>query len=526
MESAKKKDNLPDVKVEKAGAGRMLVGFIKIRVLGLPDPIYERMILLKKLKKTLKHIDIKGINFSKNALAKDFGEYLFNIYRYFYPLKKVIDFSKPKIKRNFTEYLINTFANDNQKEILKQLLSEDFIRENLTSSSGKTASQKIKDMYKTLQNSFTKEQVKKINSIFSLGISLYEFFKFDLYVLIKKFTGEMKEENVTAIPPMRDVPVEQVETLIKDMTDHFYMLSNDANYYDFIEHFSRHLGRDIIPQEDFNKFIKLINKLVKSNYLMMMVQYITQDVFFRPFYSFAEKPALAEFMQELANDINGLQTQIAGALKIEKQEKILKDLFGSANFMELTSYTPEQNEYLTRNNITGFIYTDPLNILKKFMMDVYNRYFRKSLHTFILKATFVSHSFQEEMNSYYYICNNIIEQILSLEEKLKGKEGWDRISSLIKGRGKDSNLSSLAKKYVAEVNDSVKDILDQARNSFEPLKERLKEVIESYNKNQKDPITNIKNFSGTATADIMKQLAHAYNDLSKILVYFKIVIKD
>lgn len=526
METAKNQDQTKEVRVEDITMGRTVLGFIKIRILGLPDPLYERIVLLKKLKKILKKLDIKGINFSKQRLTKEFGEYLFDIYRYYYPLKNIIDFSKPKNVRNFIEFLINSVASDKQKETLNQLLSEDFIKESLVSMGGKNSSAKIKDMYKEFHNSFTKEQLKKINFVFSLGSSLYECLKFDFYVLLKKFCPELKEENVTSPPAFREVDVEQVEVMIKDMTDHFYMLNMEANYYEFIDAYGKFLGRDIIPQEDFQKFMKLITKLVKTNYLMLMVQYITGDVFFRPFYSFSEKNAFSEYMKEIVNLINSMQTKIAGAIRVEKLDKTLKELFGSSNFLELTGYTPEQNDYLVRNNAGGFVYVDSLNVLKKFMLDVYNRYLRKNLHSFILKATFVSQHFQENMNSYYYNCNSIIDQILAFEEKMKGKEGWDRISGLIKGRGKDSSLSHLAKKYVNEFNEEAREILNKALNTFEQLKENLREIIESYNKGQKDPVTNIKTFAGTGTVDIVKNLAHAFNDLSKVLAYFKMVIKE
>ena len=110
-------------------------------------------------------------------------------------------------------------------------------------------------------------------------------------------------------------------------------------------------------------------------------------------------------------------------LKNQKIEQLVQDLFGQTNFVETTAYTFEQNEYLMKNGIGSLTYVEPLNVLKKFMMDKYNRYLRKSLHTFILKATFASPAFSESMNTLYHHFNTLMDSILEFENKMKAKRG-------------------------------------------------------------------------------------------------------
>ncbi|PKL15429.1 MAG: hypothetical protein CVV50_00195 [Spirochaetae bacterium HGW-Spirochaetae-6] len=512
--------------LEDVGSVRILFSFVKSRLLGIPDPVYEKVVLLKKVKKKLKKLGLKGINFSKNKMSAEFGKFLFQVYTYFYPLRKVIELEQPSAKKNFLQFLVLSVANDRQKEMLNQLLSEDFYLEILGREGNKKTSEKLKEMYKEITKSFSKEQIKKINRIYSLGDSLFNFLKYDLFVLLRKFSPEMKEDHIYNPPGFRELSITQVEGNLKEFTDHIYFLNPDANYFEFIENYGRFIGRDIIPQKDFQKFFNLIITLIRTNFVVLLVQYISKDVFFRPFHSYSEVNAYANFMKELVNSINTLQTKSNQKIKNETLDKIIKELFEGTEFMELTAYTPEQDQFLKRNNLDGFVYSQQLNVLKKFFLEKYNRYIRKNLHAVIVKGAFVSTEFREVMNSLYYASNNSLEAILELENKLKGKDGWDKLLNLIRGKTTDSSLSFLAKRNVEEINSDVLRVITDALSCFESLKDKLKIVVEDFNSGNKNNISNIKKMAGTTTVEIIKHLAKGFNDTSKLLYYYKMSMRN
>ncbi len=514
-----------EIKIDEVGSVRILLSFIKNRILGIPDPIYEKVVLLKKVRKKLKKINIKGIQFSKNRLTADFGKFLYQIYRYFYPLKSVIELGKPSNKNSFLLYLIQDVCNDKQSENLDLLLSEKHVQELFNNSDSKKANKQIKDLYKEFSRSFSKVQSKKVNHLFSMGESLFNFLKFDLYVLIRKFSPDMKEDNVYGSPNFRDVSAGQVESMLKDFADFIYFLNTDADYYEFIKVYGKFLGRDIIPPEDFQKFFSLLHNLIKTNYLVLMVQYISKDVFFRPYYSYSEKNAFAQFLKNLVESVNKLQSKTNDQIRNQTINKILVELFNTSDFFELTAYTYEQNEYLKKHGMSKFIYIEAFNSLKKFMLDKYNKNLRKSIHVFILKASFTTVEFSESLNTLYYETNTIIEKILNIEGKLKGEDGWSKIQNLLRGKATDSSLGYLAKKNIDEFNSDIKKIILDSLNILNILKTKLKIVVDAYNKNLSEPIANIKKFAGNNTVEVIKHLANGFNDISKILVYFKIIFK-
>lgn len=525
MGEQKKSQSQPEIRVEDIGVARILIGFIKTRILGIPDPLYEKLYLLKKIKSQLKKINIDGIHFNKNKLKPKLASYFFQIYRFFHPLRKIIDFAKPSKVKDFIYFLVNEVSTDKQKELIKQLTTENFMLESIANIGSNKTSKKIKELYKELSSSYTKEQSKKINYYFSLGESFHEFLKFDLYTLIKKFAPDFKEENTATEPNFREVDIKPLISVIKEFVDHIYMLNLDANYYDFIQLYSKFINKEIIPVNDFQMFFKSITSLVKNNYLLLLVQFISKDVFFRPFHTYTEKNAMNDFLKDVVNNINLIQKKVSDSLKTQSINKLLQDLFGQANFREMTHYTAEQVEYLMKHHVEPFSYTEQMNVLKKFMLDKYNRYIRKTVNTFIVKAGFVSATFQEKFNSLYYQANGVIDKLLDFEKKLQGKDGWDRIVSLIRNKGVDPNLIFLARKNVLEFNQDAKNILFEAMDVFENLKNHIKIVVEAYNKGSKEHVSNIKNFASTSTQEVIKYLAQSFNDISKLLNYFSLVLK-
>ena len=259
---------------------------------------------------------------------------------------------------------------------------------------------------------------------------------------------------------------------------------------------------------------------------MLLVQYVSQDVYFRPFYSFSEKSIFTEYMKELAIYLNQTQSKALDSMRIKTIEKMLLDLFGMTNIVEMTSYTAEQSEFLIKNNIGAFSYVEPMNVLKKFLMDKYNRYIRTNLNTLIVKSTFTQESFREHINTLYYAMNSIMDKILEFENKLKENDGWDKIVNLVRGRGKDSSLAYLAKKNMTEYNQQAREIIDFFIENAEGMKEKTKEIVEAYNKGKKEPISDLKTFAGSTSSEVVKNIAQSYNDINKVLTYFKIILKD
>lgn len=522
---AKKASKKENIDVSRLSFFRIFIGMIKTGMFGRPDPIYEKYVLLKKIKKKLQQVNIKGVNLSKNRLTPDFANFLYQIYRYFYPLKGIIDLGKPSTVQGFQDFLIHSVASDAQKEKINFLISEKSIQEILIKEGPKKLGQKLKETYKSVANSFSREQIAKINLIYSLGENFYQFLRFDLFFLLRKFSMDLKEEPGANPPNFREIELNQAEESLKDFADSLNLLNMDANYYEFLSYYGNFIGKEIILQEDFRKFFQMLQMLVKTGYLNLLVQYITNDVFFKPLSSYQAKNVFNAYMKNLVGTINNIQDRASQQVKNQKITQLLTDLFGQANFNETTAYTFEQNEYLNRTGVGSFTYVEPFNVLKKFMMDKYNRYIRKNLHTFILKAGFSVPNFSESMNSLYHRFNSLMEQILEFENKLKGKDGYDRLLTLIRGRSRDSSLAILVQKNINEINKEAKTFLDRAIEFSENLKDNLRTVVESYKKGAKEPVANIKSFNGQGTTEVIQHLALGFNDLSKLLAYFKMTVK-
>lgn len=507
------------------GKMRIIFGAIKVRLLGIPDDVYEKVVLLKRVKKNLKKLSYDFINFSREKLKPNLGKLLIDIYTVLYPLKEQIKLSKPSDVRDFTFFLFKYHSNDQQKKILESLTSKDYIKELINSKGTKEAVNEIKNISKNLRSSFSNEVLQKINYIFSLGLSLQDFLRFDIFLLLKKFYPSINEKNLSNPGADREVSYENISSELKDFVDSLYLINPNLNYYSFMKVYSEYLNKQIIPEEDFLKVFAKISNLIKTDVLVLTIQYMSKDVYYKPISSYSVKNIAEDFFRDLVDFINKTQEEVLSELKSTKINAILKELFGSIEFKDAKAYTKEQHEYLVKNGLEGFYYHEQFNALKKFMLDKYNQYIRKALNTFIIKASFTTLNLQEEYNNLYYAMNNIVDNILQFEDKMGRDDGWPRLKTLIMGKGKDSSLVYLARKNILEINTRVKEIMTNFLSVAKELNGKLKIAVTAFNKGEKEPISNIRNFAGNATPMVVKHLADAFNDINKFLKYLSLSLE-
>ncbi|HOJ50080.1 MAG TPA: hypothetical protein PKW55_04645 [Spirochaetota bacterium] len=520
MKKETKKENY------NVGKLRILIGFIKVRLFGIPDSIYERVVILKKIRKSLKKFSYSFVNFSRNKLKPELGKLLIDIYSVLIPLKEYLKLNKPSEIREFTRYLFKYHANDQQKKLLENLTSKEYIRELIKNKGAKDAANEIKSIYKNFKNSFSSEVLQKINHIFSLGSSLQDFLRFDIFLILKKFYPSINEKNLLNPGPDREISIEIIENELKDFIDSLYFINPNINYYPFIKIYSEFINQPLIAEEEFLKVFSKISYLIKTDILVLTLQYLSKDVYYKSLSSFTIKEVSEEFFKDLVEFINTTQDEVLNEVKYLKINTILKELFGSSDFKETKAYTKDQNEFLIKNGLDPFYYHEQFNVLKKFMLDKYNQYIRKAIHTFIIKASFSSLSLQEEFNNLYYAMNGIIDKILELEDKMNRDEGWPRLKTLILGKSKDTSLVFLARKNILEINNKVKDIIYSFINIGKELNSKLKIIVTAFNKGEKEPIPNIKTFAGNTTPMVVKHLADAFNDINKFLKYLSLTLEE
>jgi hypothetical protein len=511
-------------KVEKPGFLGTFIGFIKVRLLGMSDPAYEKYILIKDIENKLKLLPIQIYNPRTYKVTRKFGKLLFELYRYLAPLKSLINIQQSKNSLAKTkEYFVKYFLNDKHKQLYNELTGEG-IQELLQKEGMKNSTNLINEKYKELQQNIDKEITRKINLNFSVLHSIDDLLRYDLYPVVKKFCPGLQENIITDPPEFKDVDGDIVSDNIKDLCFVLYSVNTTYDMREPFKIFSEMKGSTIISDDDIKSFQLLLRRIVNEEYLPLLIRIIDENPFFRPVYNFTEHNIVNDFFTELANDIKNSRDNVVDKMKENKINLILSKLFNTSNFETLKNYNFEKSDILYKKGAKSFTLCRPLNCLKMFIKEIYNKYILDITNKVLIESNFADKVFNQKLSVGFLDSNDLMDQIIKFDEEYIGNEKvWGRIKGLLPNVMREQKLLVLVNKEVEEINTQADLILKKAINSYAAILECYKVIVDEYKNSSQNIITNLKTIGGglTENKEFIETIVKAYNETQAIFALLR-----
>jgi hypothetical protein len=514
-------------RIEKPSLIGTIFGFIKVKIFGLSDPAYEKYILMKEVENEIKTLSIPVYNFRTNQISKNFGKLLYELYKFLYPLREIIDFFESKSKeQGAKDFFVFHHLTDIQKEEFNKLTGEG-LKEVMSSQGLQNASKLINDSFQKLQAGITKEQKKEMNYHFSIIHSIAELIKFDLYPLIKRFSATFEEGNIDIPPAFKDVDGNVIVEDLKNLCFAIYAIDPSSDLKGAFTIYGKYKGSQIISDEDLKKFQTLIRKLINDQYLTLVIRTVEENPFFRPVHNFVELNIYSEFLRHLTDDIKTNRDKYLKDIQEEKVSKILIKLFNSDDFETLKNYTKASKENLYKKGARSFNYTEPLNYLKKFIMEIYNRYIRDAINKLLVEGDFVQKEFNRECSAAFIDCNSLMDDIRRFDEEYMSDEQMGgRIQKILPAIMRDQKMLVMLNKEIDEIDDEARKIIELGIGAFAAVLSVCKTVVTEYKNNGNDILTNIKGINGSENKDYIEKIVRAYNETQAIYALLKFMVGD
>jgi hypothetical protein len=516
-------------KIEKPGLFGTIIGFFKVKLLGMSDPAYEKYMLLKEINNQIKSMPIVIYNPRTEKVTKKFGKLLFELYRYVFPLSNLINMRESKeILKQIKDYFVTSHFSDKQKQLYMSLKG-DGIKELIFQNGLKASTKMINENYKKLQKSLDKDAVNLINMNYSIMYSIDELLHFDLYPLLKKFSPKLPEGTIEKPPAFRDVEGKWVVEDFKNLCYVLYSINVNVDFTEAFRIYGKMKGTTIISDDDVKAFQKLLRDFITNDYLSLLIRVIDENPFFRPVYNFTMHNIVQEFFTNLSTEIRNVRENMINKLKNEKVNAILKKLFGTADISTLSNYTKDKSEVLYKKGVRSFDYVEPLNYLKMFIKEIYNSYIMDTANKFLIESNFADKKFNQKFSVSFLDANDLMKEIQSFDIEYLGSEKvWGRIKSLLPNVMREQKLLVVVNKEVDEINNGASMIITKALNSFESLLYCFKTIVGEYKKSSQDIITNIKTIGGSPAdnKELVENIVRAYNDMQSIYALIKFIMNE
>lgn len=511
-------EDLKPAEVDKSGIGK-IISFIKYYIFGQPDAYFETKKLLKATEKKLKKITPVIYDTKKETVTPKFARIIYEIYRIVYPAKQIVDIIRNTKSNNLLQiYFVENTLTKEQRKLLTAFSKENITKEVIEKGYNK-ASKAISKKESSYVKSFNKNAVIEANEKYSALMDLADIIAFDYYPLLKRFNKNLKEDYLVENPSFSNVDGRYIIEYLKGLSGTIDPIEIGSPYVEAGENFAKFKNRTLLPSSDIERLMGIVKKMVKEEYLPLLIKIVDNDPFYRPSESHRTEDVFQNYIKLLNN-------KIKENLEFAKKEKInvevknrLSQLFGRTDINTLKNYNSEKNSMLERLEVGIFAYADPLNYLKYFIMEKYNRYIRETVNSLIVEAKFYQSDNLKKLSNNFYRANELIKEIMKLDESLKESEPrGSRFKLLIRKAGSgDAQSKKLASEYIAQLNSEAKKIIKTAIISMEFIVGILGKISEeAKHKTNQTIISNAKQVQGVRNKEFLEDLVKAVDDMKNI----------
>jgi hypothetical protein len=342
-----------------------------------------------------------------------------------------------------------------------------------------------------------------------------ELCKYDYERIIGLFDPSANLDDPRYKPDFALVPGEQV---FPELADFYYLTESFA--------FSRLLEENVLrllekrQPESFDeskkgKIDKLFTQLQKTldgrlnkDILLALLRVIKNDPGYTPTTPRERRDFLEAYRKRLIIQFDKDRERI---LREQHENAIaadIKNLFGEASILEIDGYDEEHDSYLRRESPNGFVWINPLRILKTFVAAEFEPHLKESIKRILVEGYFDNKSFQNNLANILYQCERSTGRITEFEEQLRGN---GRISLVAMKRyieemkrGKD--IAPFLGRLVDAINDKAREIVEDEAGLFAMLGEALGDLLSDFRRSSPELITNIRTLGGGRNREILAQV--------------------
>lgn len=457
---------------------------------------------IRKLENELKEI---APHLYKNSLIQvNFAEAL----RVLFENTKVIDnllsetihTTDKERNKHYEEQLLITGFNQEQQEILDSLSYEN---RKASALEAKSLNRHFEAEYRkleTLIKAMNEVEFIKIDLVLDKIKQLNDICKFQYLNTLRLFDPNFST-NQNYNPDFQPLPPDLLETALLDL---YYVISDmDISNSVFkalsallvIKNHSIVNERQIAGLKDNLKKIQGITKhILTKNVLTLMIRIAKKDLEYVPQkanYKSNARKRYAEYLEKkFIVDQDRLKTEIQDETIINE----VNDLFNDTNLLTLKGYNQDLNNLLKHSTPCSFLWVFPMQILKTFISEYYEKHVKPLLNDIVIEGFFNNPVYKKDFSSTVFACNESLEKIKEFELLFDRSNDFNEanISGLIHDSHKDAAFESTLRGLVEKINKTAKNLIQSETNNIYSLYKLIKDIVVESKKPSSDVITNLK----------------------------------
>lgn len=496
-------------------------------IFGGKDPAATKKRMLKNIAKDLSKSKFHFYKYSSHEVDPAFAKYFFEIYKAIAPAQAMFENTTPNSLKNI---VLSASMTDEQKEMTDSFTKEALLKE----AQGQKLDDYVEHVYSRLSeftNQFNDEKIIKIDLLYSKLMLFRNFIQYDFYFMLKKFDASLRERSFNAPPRFQPINGSYVLEDIRNFISIAWTLPLDWDWEDMFKLLKAIKGVEPVASGTWKKILNRIKTLREREPLEMMIQLISEDPQQKPSYTIEEYHIADDYFSAINKQVEETVEDIKKRQAASKVEGIASQIFGQGNMNSLKFYTPGESDIFERKNLGSYMYCEPLNYVKTFLLNYTKKEVRELSDIILVRGDWSNPQVSKPMSEAYHQLLEISEKITQLDEALSEHNNTGmKLKTLLPRSERDREARSIIQTTLKDINNAAATMILSTNQNLITYARNLKMVLEDFVKFPKsEVILNWRDLDRFAEGKLKNMCVDAYKKiylLVQLLQNFPVQIEE
>ena len=417
-----------------------------------------------------------------------FAKLFYDIYKFVAPAQAI--FKSNQNPNLYKAQVINYSLSDKQLGLLEHF-DQQKIMELARTVPIQQLSTKLEEEFSIFSAEFDNERMNRTENLYKAFSALQDFCCFDYYVLLKKFTNSIQEYNFNTVPNFEKINGEYITDDLKDFCAAAYAITDENLFWnELFAFFKATQSTETITLGNWKKIVAKMKNIQQSGAFDLMIRHISGNTDYVTTIPSHYTSLIEPYTDKIQEEIRSTISKIGSQQKENKANQICEQIFGSTDFQTLHFYSAAANDTFIKKELGTYIFTEPLNYLKAFLLEYVKKDIREFFDVVVVRGQWDA-SLANPMSNAYQELLKISDEITAFDNDLSedGTSGL-KIKNLLPKTAHDPGAENIINRVISDSNEQARGYLVTASQDLITIGKTLKQLIEDYSKQKAEIVHN------------------------------------
>jgi hypothetical protein len=457
---------------------------------GSKDTEAEKKRRLRAIAKSLSKSHYHFYKPGSGEVLPGFAKLIYEIYKAVTPVQ--VMFQNVQNQNAFKRFVIEYTLSDTQRKIEEELTEEAILAKGKTVPVNQIA-QHVKESLDVFEGEFGTERINTSEQLYKDLLAFKDFCTYDFYFMLKKFDSTLVEKQFTGTPHFEKINGEYIADDLKDFISVAWNITGDTDWSPLMKMLRDMKGVEPVSPGVWKKIVAKLQSIRQTELFEMMIQLITENPDYVPARTETPAAIVEPFLDKFKLEATAALHKLESAEKANKVSDILIKLFSTSVVLYLKNYTEQSSANLIKKRLRGYLYYEPLNYLKGFLLEFVKKDIREYSELILIRGKWTTAQLSIPMSNAYNDLLAASEAISAFDQGLaeEGAVGV-KIKTLLPRIQHDADSASVINRLVTDANEQAKTfIMDSTRNLI-TIGKTIKSLMEDEAKKSPEMLINWK----------------------------------